>query len=163
MYLNCQSLNKDTVNYINSEFVAQNNNIRFLCFTETWTCEASVKSILFDNFINLTSYSRSSINGGGVGIWAHKELNGIKQINLHKFCIEQIIEICGISWRPRSFNSKKIVILTCYRSPSSNKESLNLFLKNLGDVLELVYKPNVAVLVNGDFTLDPIRDLNQYR
>ena len=154
--LNCQSLNQDKADLIFENYL-QSGDIMILCFCETWCKTENISFLHIDKFINVANFCRSKFKGGGVGIWAHSDLN-TKPLDLTSFaCSEKDFEICGISISPQS--NKKIVILTCYRSPDGN---LTVFCNKLFDVLESLYNPNVNIILNGDFNLDPQRDARDY-
>ena len=82
----------------------------------------------------------------------------ITPITLNQFCIDKDIEICGVSYSTETH--KQFLILTCYRSPTGN---LNVFCKNIENVLNLLWKANVKIILIGDFNLDPTRDYKKYK
>jgi len=146
------------VDLITSEYIFNvTNNLNFLCLTETHTKTDSMLSFNFPGFKLGASYSRVTRKGGGVGLWFRSGLNVI-ELDLRKYCSEQIIEICGVLWKPT--RDTNIIILVCYRSPGVTN---TLFYSNMELVLESTFQPNVSFLLCGDFNLDPNRDSREYR
>ena len=45
---------------------------------------------------------------------------------------------------------------------SFSRWEVAIFFDKISQVLELIYKPNIDIVVNGDFNLDPQRDYNNY-
>ena len=90
LLLNCQGLTTK-INYIYTEYITNNDGLKFLCFTEIWY--DAKKSKIFDNFNISSCYTRKNHIRGGVGIWSHSSLQ-VKTINIEKFCIEKDIEVC---------------------------------------------------------------------
>ena len=77
---------------------------------------------------------------------------------LDQFCSEKDIEICGIFYS--DILKTKYLILTCYRSPNGN---FKIFCDNITNTLDFLAKPNLQIILTGDFNIDPIRDVSQYK
>ena len=149
LILNTQCLTVDKLNYIESEYVLDNNNLNFLCLTETWSNADFLRSIHITQF-NLGSFScRSLYKGGGTAIFYRKELD-VNCIDLSEFCIDKHIELCCLRWVTRD-SKNETVILNCYRSPSGD---INVFLSQLSKVMDYIYSSNANFIVCGDFNMD---------
>ena len=144
--LNVQCLNSQTIDCLEVD-INSYNNLKFLCLTETHARISSIYCTIIRNFSLASFYCRNYYEKGGVAIYAKSDLT-VNKIDLDKFCIDKHIEICGISWKN---NYKTTIILTCYRSPSGD---LNIFFNVIYDVLDMLFRPNVSIILNGDFNLD---------
>ena len=156
LLLNCQGLTTEKTDYIFTEYITNNRNLKFLCLTEIWQSEESIGSKVFEDFNISASYIRKKFIHGGVGIWSHTDLK-VKPLLLDQFCIEKDIEICGISYIDSTKTNH--MILTCYRSPCGN---LSTFCDHIEKILNQIWKPKTILTLTGDFNLDPIRDIKQY-
>ena len=58
LLLNCQGLTTDEINYIYTEYITNNDGLKFLCFTEIWY--DAKKSKIFDNFNISSCYTRKN-------------------------------------------------------------------------------------------------------
>jgi hypothetical protein len=96
-------------------------------------------------------YCRNSFIKGGVCIFVHNSLTYSK-INLDKFCIDQIIEICAVKLLSVRRN---ICIVALYRAPSGNFVQ---FLNLLDTVLNTIYCPSVEFIICGDINIDYLKD-----
>lgn len=155
LLLNLQSFNTDKVNLLEVD-IKDYINLNFLCLTETWANENSINSIHFSDFKLSTYFCRTSQKGGGVAIFSKPNLN-INKIDIDKYCVEKHIEMCSLSCKLGSKES--FIILTCYRSPSGD---LNIFLENIFDVLNILFKQNVNIILNGDFNIDSNKNFNDF-
>ena len=109
------------------------NQVKLLCLTETWASEASVYSSQIDGLHLGAYYCRSTFKAGGVAVFVKNDLH-YKSVDLQKFTVEKIFEGCALSLKMH--NSKIIMVVVCYRSPSSNVEA---FLTRLNDTLNSLY------------------------
>lgn len=146
LLLNAQSLN---LNKIDNLYLDIYNylNLNFLCFNETWANNDSINALHFSGYKLISFYCRTSFKGGGVAIWAKNGLE-VNSIDLTPFCTEKHFEACALKWNDNNVNT---LILNCYRSPSGD---LNLFCDRIVDVLNNLVKPNINVILCGDFNLD---------
>jgi hypothetical protein len=76
----------------------------------------SIPIITVDHYNLGAVYCRNNITEGGVCIFVHNSITYLN-INLDKFCIDQIIEICAV--KLLSFG-RNICIIAVYRMPSGN-------------------------------------------
>ena len=159
MVLNCQGLNREKCDLLHSEYLRVLTNINFICVTETWCCTDSIDAIFFPGFVKVSCFCRKVFKHGGVGIWCRSELV-TKCVSLEAYCVEKEFEICGSSWKDDSGN-RNTLILVCYRSPDSS--NFETFLKKLNIVLSKVYKPQLNLILTGDFNVDPNRDKVMYK
>jgi hypothetical protein len=84
-------------------------------------------------------------------IFVHNPLRYSK-INLDKFCIDQIIEICAV--KPLSVR-QDICIIAVYRAPSGNFVQ---FLNILDRILNTIYCPSVEFTICGNINIDYLKD-----
>jgi hypothetical protein len=86
-----------------------------LCLSEHHMNSIEMNTIIVDYYNLGAVYCRKILSKGGV-IFVH---NFVKytNINLHSFCIDQIIEICAIELQSVGQN---ICIVAVYRAPSGN-------------------------------------------
>lgn len=157
MLLNCQSLTGNKADYLASEFVYGRSRVGFLCLTETNVSDESIKFIHFPGFTEVSSFNRTKHKSGGVGLWARDDLD-CHSLNLKAFCVERHFEVCGMSWRAN--NGRTVVVIVCYRSPHVG--DTDVFCDGLTRVLDRTYKPNVDIILMGDFNLDPTRDARDF-
>lgn len=155
MLLNCQALTTDKIDEINIE-LDNCLSVRFLCLVETWANHSSISKYRFSGFSLASSYCRSSCRGGGVAIWIRDCLS-FKSFNFDTYCVDKDFEICGIT---TVVDAQKILVLTGYRSPSSN---LQFFLEGIHQVMENVYVPNSKIVICGDFNCDSYRLSSNYK
>jgi hypothetical protein len=74
--------------------------------------------ITIDHYNLGAMYCRKILSKGGVCIFVHNSIS-YSSINLDRFCIDQIIEICAQS------AGQNICIVAVYRTPSGNFFSYN--------------------------------------
>lgn len=108
-----------------------------------------MESLNFNNFALASHYCRQESRGGGVGIWTRLHVDS-DPLNIERFCIEKVFEVCGVTCNLEGFI---YVILCCYRSPSANWQA---FLGRLQDVLQFVFRTNRRILLCGDFNCDSV-------
>jgi hypothetical protein len=73
-------------------------------------------------------------------------------INLDRFCVDQIIEICAVKLQSVGCN---ICIVTVYRAPSEN---FSQFLNNLERALNTIYTSGIGFIVCGDININYLKD-----
>jgi exonuclease III len=81
-----------------------------------------------------------------VAIWSKKDLT-VSPLDLSQFCVEKVIEVCGAIWH---INNTKIIIVTCYRSPSGNFDT---FLRAISSMLDSIFDVRYQMIVTGDFNV----------
>ena len=96
-----------------------------ICFTEHHLGRDEIVHIKLTNYTLGAYYSRNNFNNGGTYIYVHDSLT-THTINLDKFFCDKDIEACAVTLNTINF---KVIILTIYRSPSSDYE---IFLSKLG-------------------------------
>ena len=157
LILNCQALTEEKVNFIDTEYLNKLQDLQLICLIETWRHKDNINFVNFTNFTPVASFCRTAFKGGGVAIWAKNNIHAVP-INLDAFNEEKTIETCGVQWIPNK--NTTIILLLCYRSPGTN---FNYFLDKLTTIMDYLYKPNVKIIVGGDFNVDPFRDNMYYK
>lgn len=150
--LNVRGLTVEKCLAIESEYLAVHDELRFVCLTETWLNKDSIRACRFDGLELSSFYVRQHHIHGGVAVWGRADVN-TTDLQLTPYCEELNFEICGCEVMPTK--RQKLIILVCYRSP---KGDIDIFVKKLEVVLELLYKPKTKFILMGDFNIDPNRD-----
>jgi exonuclease III len=127
---------------------------QILCFTEHHLKYSQIENLTIANYNFGTSYCRESFIMGGVCIYVHNSLD-FEVINIRELCIDKAMEACAVKCK---FLSSIFCILAIYRSPSSN---FSLFITQLETVIKKIYKPNLQMLVCGDFNINYLVDNNK--
>ena len=153
LLLNCQGLTTEKIDILLSD----HRNLKILCLTEIWQKNCSINSYFLHEFEPAANFCRSKFNHGGVGIWIKKGLN-YKQINLNCYCVEKHFEICGINYKLNK--THKVLLLLCYRSPYVG--DFTIFCEKISSVLDFLYKPQLKIILMGDFNIDPKRDFRKF-
>lgn len=157
LLLNCQSLSVAKADAVAVNYIDE--SLKLICITESWLLPDALRVIYFPSFKLCSSFSRTTMRGGGTAIWGKNNLS-VKPIILDSFCMEGIFESCGIRWKVA--DDKSMVIILVYRSPHSSKDCLSIFFDKLYDVLEYVFEVGVDIVVMGDFNIDPKRDSSEF-
>lgn len=139
-------MNLEKINNIEIEYLL-NSNIRFVCLTETWAKQDTINHLNFDKFYLGSHFCRENAKGGGVAIWVNQEIES-SVLDVSRFCIEKSIELCAVCV---SLGKISVIIVNCYRSPCGD---INVFLNNIDNMLNYLYKPNVSFILCGDMNLD---------
>lgn len=135
-----------------------NYELNFICLTETWASPTSINYFNLTGFVLGSSYCRNNFKGGGVAIFLKNDLE-FKEIDLQSYCLDKHIEICALSWKINK-TAKTGVILSCYRSPSGD---IDIFFNVLLSILNFIYKPNINILLCGDFNIDSYNNSNDFK
>lgn len=146
LVLNVDTLNPDKVNFL-YEDLCHYPNLDIVCIVEPGLRNNDISQIQLKDYSLINFYCRSLKKCGGVAIWVKNSINA-KKISVVISCIEQDFEFCAISF---IIQNVKFIVVNCYRSPSGN---VPLFLNKITDVLNILFKPNVKIIVCGDFNLD---------
>jgi hypothetical protein len=91
------------------------------------------------------------MNKGGVCIFVHDSIRYVS-INLDRFCLAQIIEICAVKLQSAGQN---ICIVAIYRAPSGNFVH---FLNSLDRVLNTICGSGVEFIICGDININYLQD-----
>ena len=119
------------------------NQFDIICVSETW-----LDSSISDAEVELYGYQlfRNDRNrhGGGVAIYAHNSLPVKKSTNVENFDIECVaVEL--------KLNTKRFIILSCYRPPSSRSEGKE-FIENFQNLINGIYVEGYdSIFLLGDF------------
>lgn len=122
-----------------------------LCLTEHHLNSLELNNITIDHYNLGAVYCRKSLSKGGVCIFVYKSLNFIN-INLDKFCLDQVIEVCAVKLQSALRN---ICIVAVYRAPSGN---FMQFLNGLDAVLKTVFSSGIEFIVCGDININYLND-----
>jgi exonuclease III len=127
---------------------------QILCFTEHHLKYSQIENLTITNYTMGTSYCRESIIMGGVCIYVHNSL-AFGVINISELCTDKAMEACAIKC---SFFSSIFCVLAIYRSPSGN---FSLYITPLETIIKKISKPNLLMLVCGDFNINYLIDNNK--
>jgi hypothetical protein len=78
-------------------------------------------------------------------------------LNLEIYSTDIDFEVCAIQL---NISSKKVYILTIYRSPSGN---FSKFMTDLEHILQLFYNPKVDLIIYGDINLNYLEETNRVK
>lgn len=145
LLLNVNILNLDKTNILHDN--CNYPNLDFLCLVEIGSKKEAIDFLRIDNCNLISYYITPNKKCGGVGLWCKKHLN-VKKVNLDVMCSKTNFEYCIISCK---IDNLKTFILNCYRSPSGDKD---IFFKKMSDVLNMLFKPEINIIVCGDFNFD---------
>jgi len=121
-------------------------NVDFLTITEHWMTKAECDSFSIANYSVAASFCRQQSKHGGVMLLS-KNTQATKPIDINKFNVEKIIEMCGI----QAININAIIIVI-YRPPNADAE---IFVENLNEMLNEIrnkYKSKTLFLC-GDYNI----------
>ena len=90
----------------------------------------------------------------GVGIYIHKNIK-FSNINLHKYCREQDLEIAAVKLK---FSKKNLIAFCVHRAPMGD---LDYFLKQLDIILNSLHNPKTELMLCGDLNINYIRTNNK--
>jgi exonuclease III len=122
-----------------------------LCLTEHHINPLERNNIIMDHYNLGVIYHRKSLSKGGVCIFVHDSIRYVS-INLDRFCLDQIIEICAVKLQSAGQN---ICIVAIYRRPSGNFVH---FLNSLDRVLNTICGPGVEFIICGDININYLQD-----
>jgi exonuclease III len=121
-----------------------------LCLTEHHINPLERNNIIIDHYNLGTIYCRKSLSKGGVCIFIHDSVRYVS-INLDRFCMNQIIEICV----QLQSAGQHICIVAIYRAPSGNFVH---FLNRLDRVLNTICGSGVEFIICGDININYLQD-----
>jgi hypothetical protein len=116
----------------------------------------SCSCINIEGYTAGAQYCRVLHEEGGVIIYVHNNLK-FTNIDLSKYCKEKDFETCAIKL---TVNTLNICIITIYRSPAGN---FKYFLQNLDKVLQLIYTPDLYIIICGDISVNYLTENEQKR
>lgn len=108
----------------------------------------NISEISFLQHSCVSSYFRCKFKSGGVCIFLRNSITKYKVVDLSSLCVEKDFEVQGITI---SVDAYKVLILVIYRSPSGD---INLYLKQLGSLLDNHYNKNLKLIICGDFNIN---------
>lgn len=122
-----------------------------ICLTEHHLNSLESENTNIDHYNMGAIYCRKNIRKGGVCIFVHNSIN-YSYVNMDKFCVEQIIEMCAIKIQSSSHN---IYITAVYRAPSGN---VLQFLNNLDTAIRTIFNSKVKIIVCGDININYLKE-----
>lgn len=144
LYTNIQCL-RNKIDILSTVLLSSNTDI--VCLTETWLRNEEIESFPLDGYTVAASFCRKLKNNGGVIIYTKSSLC-VKTIDVSMYTKEIDIECSAVEY---TCNNVKTRLLCLYRSPSGNFVH---FANTLSDILHILCKPNVNLIVVGDFNVD---------
>jgi exonuclease III len=119
----------------------------FLYFTEHHLSISEIQSVHIDSYTLGAYHSRNQMRKDGVCVFVKNVIN-YSTLNLETYSTDKDFEVCAIQL---NISSKKVYILTIYRSPSGN---FSKFMKNLEHILRLFYNSKMDFIICGDINLN---------
>ena len=120
------------------------------CISEHFLNSTEMSVFCFPGYTTAASYCRSAMDGGGVCILV-KEGISFQSIDVDRFCIEGYSEFTSISFMSEDI---KYFLITVYRPPHKSVACIDNFLHSLHDCIESFDRPNVRIIIAGDFNID---------
>lgn len=125
-----------------------------LAVTEHWKTEEQIKHYNLANYDLASCYCREENLHGGSAIYVRNGTLWKARSDLTKYSEKFIFECAAIEF---SINNIKVVVLSVYRSPSSD---VNIFLSKIENILSRLAAENVLLFLAGDFNIDIKRSNN---
>lgn len=123
----------------------------FLCVSEHWCTAEEKLSLQVENYSLASAYCRENSIHGGSSIFVLRDALIVEEIeDFRKKSIEGIIECSSIICK-----ASKLIIICIYRPPKIDKESIEIFLNCLSDLLDIIQDKfgNYKVIIAGDFNI----------
>jgi exonuclease III len=122
-----------------------------LCISEHHLNSMQIQLISMEDYRLGAEFCRQFFHKGGVCMFIQKQFS-FSVINIEIFCKEKELEACALKLKLLSSN---VCIITVYRSPNGNFQS---FLKGLDNIIKKIYKPNVQLIICGDFNINYLNE-----
>jgi hypothetical protein len=132
---NITGLSNKTDELINSLEIG-NINPHVICFSEHHMEEQDLLHLTLPCYILGSNFCHQNLQKGGVCIFVHEDLY-FSKIKISCNWKEKDLEICAVELETES---STLIILNLYRAPTGD---FNRFMKNVGDTLKYLYKPQV--------------------
>jgi len=147
---NISSLNKkkDEINIMLQE---SQGRPHLVCLSEHHMRKEEMLDLTFPGYKLANCFCRKTYSNGGVCILARNNMT-YQAIDLNKLRKEKVFEISGVKLNTCS---TKLTLCCVYRSPSENP---NYFLELLEKTLNLLYEPNVSLVICGDLNINFLVD-----
>ena len=120
---------------------------QIVCLTGHHLKELEVENLSMDYYTLGAKFCRKNLKQGGTSTFVHESLD-FNNTDLQKYCIEQEIETCAINI---DLSATHIYVISIYRSPTGNFVN---FIKGLETILNLLYKPNIEIIICGDINVN---------
>jgi len=127
------------------------NSPQIISITEHHPIDEELEGITLHPYTLGAKFCRQMHKCGGVCIFIQDNIH-FTNINMDRYSIEKVIEICFVKLR---ILSCIIVIITVYTSPSGN---IAYFLSNLEAALNQIYSNTVDIILCGDFNVNYLSD-----
>lgn len=130
------------------EVLVDDLKIDFLLISEHWLTKEYLEVCVIENMNLVSSFCRVQRRGGGVCIYSRFNIsdNCKKLPCLSKFCVECILECCGVE-----IACLNLILIVIYRVPNSD---FNIFLQKMNELLEEVCYGNKTIVIGGDYNLN---------
>lgn len=129
-----------------TEIFLEHESPDFVCLTEHNLKDMQLQSLVLKNYGCRSAFCRSSMRGGGVGIWSRPNIS-CTALDCQQ--IEGVCEIVSIS--VKTINKGNMLLVAVYRPPNSNHE---MFFNNINECLNRYVHDHVTTVVMGDFNID---------
>ena len=138
--------------------LVNDNKLDIICISETW-----LDNLIDDSKVDITGYKfrckdRLTCRAGGAAMYITHALP-------HRRALELELPNIDLLWIELQLNGKRILVGTCYRPPGQSPEEVEMFMSNLNDSIEMVFRSNPeSIFLFGDFNdSTPIWDSDHRR
>jgi hypothetical protein len=121
------------------------HKLDIICISETW-----LDNIISDTKVDITGYKfrrkdRLTCRAGGAAMYITHALP-------HRRALELELPNIDLLWIELQLNGKRILVGTCYRPPGQSVDEVEMFMSNLNDSMELVFRSNPeSIFLFGDY------------
>ena len=154
-HLNCRSLSKnwDSFHDLLCELHDAHFSFDFIGISEVFKCDRDQRLAL-PGYHNIITRCRDEGNHGGVGLFIKQDINFKIREDLSIF-IPHIFE--SIFVEVSSISSKNNIVGVIYRPNSQPKADIDIFMKTLLDLMNLITNENKHCTMMGDFNIDLLK------
>lgn len=145
LHINVQSLRNK---FLESDIYFNEVSPDIIVVSEHWLIKTEVNMYIFNNYQLVNYFCREACKGGGVIMYAKKN------VKLKPFEIKNCIAIekhCEFICTDVYINNELCTLIGLYRSPSGD---IKLFVNKLNDILDSVFNRSKFIIITGDFNID---------
>ena len=159
--LKCMTVNAQSLKYKMDEFkkVLDDEKPHIVSVTESWGKEWMGDAIFSVKDYNIYRNDRDNRGGGGTLLYISKKLGQRACRPLNEIAHEQHFDSNIWCWITPMNNSKKILVGSVYRSPTSTRENNRLLLQQLDRANDIA--GDNKLLIMGDFNIPDIDWVNR--